>query len=443
MKPTPKAPRLQDCIADPQFDLLRVLELSREEAMNPKRYFNWEELRYRKPPDGLDAKAWWVGIKLHRMQARSFLPVTVRKGKAFSYSMLPWMLQQLHEIDMKAGGHLESRSPRGVSEVSRNRYLLHSIVEEAIMSSVLEGAVVTRTDAKEMLRQNRAPLNEHERMILNNYQTMKWLLEKKDEPLTPAVVREIHRLMTVGTPDDAAKAGALREESDRVRVKHSITGEVFHVPPPAVALPERLQQLCRFANGEEGDYLHPVLRAIVLHFWLAHDHPFIDGNGRTARALFYWAMLREGYWMFEYISISHEIYRHAKAYYRAYLDTEHDEGDLNYFIFNQLNVITASIDSLCRYIARKQQDFSGLEAFLRGRDNFNIRQKTLLNRLLRHRDSGISVTGYCDEFHVVRQTARTDLTALVDEGLLLCRKEGKQFLYSASPDFEKRLRTHL
>src|SRR5205814_10028127 len=49
---------------------------------------------------------------------------------------------------------------------------------------------------------------------------------------------------------------------------------------------------------------HPMVRSMILHFWLAYDHPFVDGNGRTARALFYWSMLRNGYWMFEYITIS-------------------------------------------------------------------------------------------------------------------------------------------
>ena len=56
-----------------------------------------------------------------------------------------------------------------------------------------------------------------------------------------------------------------------------------------------------------GGFIHPMIRSIILHFWLAYDHPFVDGNGRTARALFYWSMLRHGYWLFEFISISQII----------------------------------------------------------------------------------------------------------------------------------------
>ena len=85
---------------------------------------------------------------------------------------------------------------------------------------------------------------------------------------------------------------------------------VFHVPPPAEGLPKMLEALCPFANGETHKvFTHPVQRTITLHFWLAYDHPFSDGNGRTARALFYWAMLHKDYWLFEFISISSVIHK--------------------------------------------------------------------------------------------------------------------------------------
>ena len=65
-------------------------------------------------------------------------------------------------------------------------------------------------------------------------------------------------------------------------------------------------------------FLHPVIRSILLHFWVAYDHPFVDGNGRNARALFYWSMLRHGFWLAEFFSISHEILKAPRKYYRAF-----------------------------------------------------------------------------------------------------------------------------
>jgi hypothetical protein len=73
--------------------------------------------------------------------------------------------------------------------------------------------------------------------------------------------------------------------------------------------------------------VHPVLRAILLHFMIGYDHPFADGNGRTARALFYWSMARSGYWLMEYTSISHILRKAPARYMRAYLHTETDKND--------------------------------------------------------------------------------------------------------------------
>ena len=143
-----------------------------------------------------------------------------------------------------------------------------------------------------------------------------------------------------------------------------IDGGVLHQPPPAEHLPARLQALCDFANGDSDDedtFIHPVVRAILLHFWLAYDHPFEDGNGRTARVLFSWFMRTKGYWLVEYLSIS-KILREAPGQYnRAFLLTETDEGDTTYFLIHQLGVIERAIDELHKYLRRKVAEVRDVE----------------------------------------------------------------------------------
>ena len=434
MKPIAKAPDVQQSLKNSQLDILKLLELSAPEATNPSRYFCWDELRYRSSPEGLNSQTWWAGVKIHRQLGRLSIPLTDSKGQHFSYSLMPQILDLLHDIDLLCG------MLPGAGKAKPKPYY-SSIIDESIMSSVLEGAAVTRAEAKEMLRQNRAPLNAHERMVRNNYQTMKYLLHKQGEPLTPELVLEIHRQMTEDTLEAPEKSGCLRSEDDHVRVEHSVTGEIIHTPPPAAELPARMELMCAFANAE-GAYVHPVLRAILLHFWLAYDHPFVDGNGRTARALFYWAMLKGGYSLVEYISISQEIDSHPKRYYLSFQKTETDDRDLNYFIFDQLHTLADAIRNLTRAIQQEDEvlyageSLPGFEAM----DDLNPRQKAFLQQLaqLPHKAS-FSITAYCDEFKVVRQTARTDLGALVSAGILTCRKQGKQFLYSASPEYRSLL----
>lgn len=428
VKPKPKAPDLQEYLKG--TNLLQILELSAPEAINPSRYFWWDELRYRPTPPGLDSKSWWIGIKLHRQLGRMPIPLTDAKGKAFTYSPMPQILDTLHQID-----HLFGVLPHDAKGKKKQPLYVNSIIEESIMSSVLEGAIVTRAEAREMLRQNRDPLNEHERMVRNNYRTMQYLLKRRGEDLTPEWVLDLHRQMTEDTLDDPAKSGCLRTEEDHVRVENVITGEVIHTPPPAAELPERMRQMCAFANGE-GEYMHPALRAVLLHFWLAYDHPFVDGNGRTARALFYWAMLRGGYELAEYISISQEIESHPKRYYLSFLKTEKDDGDLNYFIFDQLHTIAEAVQKLLKKLHEKEEEsvlYAG-EPEADELPELNPRQRAFLQQIKKMPPgASFSVTAYCDEFKVVRQTARTDMSALVSAGVLRCRKQGKQFLYSLAP----------
>jgi Fic family protein len=230
-----------------------------------------------------------------------------------------------------------------------------SLVEEAITSSQLEGASTTRDVAKEMIKRGRAPRDRSETMILNNYRALQFIREIREESLTPSIVFELQRLLTEGTLDEPNAAGRFRHQDEHIVVSDEMDGSVLHDPPSAAELQARMEAMCAFANAADTDepFIHPVVRSILLHFWLAYDHPFVDGNGRTARALFYWSMARRGYWLAEFLSIS-RILKHAPGRYnRAFLYTETDDNDATYFILFQLRVIVRAIEELHEYLARK------------------------------------------------------------------------------------------
>ena len=234
--------------------------------------------------------------------------------------------------------------------------MLRSLIEESITSSQLEGAHTTREVAKKMIQEGRDPRDRGERMILNNYRTMQHILDVKDGELTPKLVREIHRMVTDGTLSDPESAGRFRRPDQRITVSDT-RGEDLHVPPPAEELPARMEQMCAFANGLTPDkFIHPVIRSMILHFWLAYDHPFVDGNGRTARALFYWSMLKYGYGLFEFLSISRILLKAPAQYGRAFLHTETDDNDLTYFLIYHADVIRKAISELHEYIARRTSE---------------------------------------------------------------------------------------
>ena len=291
-----------------------------------------------------------------------------------------------------------------------------------------------------MLRSNRKPTSSHERMVLNNFLTMQMLEGIRGEDLTPELIQDIHRRISEGTLDDPKDEGRIRTEEDTIRLVDEESGEVIYTPPPAKELPERLEKLCAFANDRTmTGYLHPVIRSIIVHFWLAYEHPFVDGNGRTARALFYWSMLRHGFWLFEFISISHVLLKAPKKYYRSFLHTETDENDLNYFIIHQLRTLVTAIDGLHDYIARKKGEMEEMQKLLYPGCGLNHRQLALLRHALKHSYATYTVASHRTSHGIAVQTARSDLEELRSQGLLSRSKESKAFLYRPDPDLEVKL----
>lgn len=416
--------------------ILEILDAAR--AATRETYLHWDKLRHLQPPDGLDIEQAWLALKFQRSAALRSIPLHDIKGAPFQLCVPDKVAAELHKIDLGAGSALALPDPI-TNPQTRDRYVIRSLVEESITSSQLEGAVTTREVAKEMIRTGRAPRDTSEQMILNNYLTMRRIIELKTQPLTPHLVLEIHRLVTENTLDKADAAGRLRR-GDEKRVVGDDYGEVYHDPPPASELQQRLEAMCDFANDKSPEYfVHPVIRAIVLHFWLAYDHPFVDGNGRTARALFYWAMLHRGYWLFEFISISNVLRKAPSKYYRAFLYSETDDNDLTYFIVHQTKVICSAIEELHAYIDRKTLEVQELNQTVRALDLFNHRQVALIRHALKHPYHTYIFESHRQSHDVVYQTARNDLLQLVAKGILIPKRRGRRHAFSVPGDLAERL----
>lgn len=436
-------PPLESLIAHLGNKALDVF-LNPQTPLPAERYLHWDEMHHRTPPEGLTHEQWWLGTKLARQASTQTLPLLDAAQRPFVFTMPEPVLRALHFIDRDAAGQILMDDPVTTPQ-DRDRYLISSLIEEAITSSQLEGASTTRRVAEDMLRAGRKPRDLSERMIFNNYQVMRHIRAIRRAPLTPAMVLELHRQVTEGTLDEPMEAGRLRSKDD-VRVVDHRDGTLLHTPPPCAELPERLDRLCTFGNGSETEtpYVHPVVRAILLHFMLAYDHPFSDGNGRTARALFYWSMARQDYWLMEYLSISSILRRAPAQYARAYLHTETDSNDTTYFILHQLDVIRQAVDALHAYLQRKTREDRAtgrrLASIMEGlRESLNHRQIALLTHALKHRDALYTIESHRHSHAVAYATARSDLLHLAELGVLRQDKRGKTITFTVPDDLTTRL----
>ena len=437
--------------------IFRSPALARAAVDDQGRYLHWDQLRHKQPPDGLTIEDYWHCVKFSRAAKRQYLPLSDEKGKPFFFSLVDSLLAFSHVLDMSGGGFLRTTGEMRPDAGGYSGYLVGSLMEEAIHSSLLEGASVTRRDARAMLREKRRPRTSSERMILNNYQAIERVRElvARKEPLTIEMIKELHRILAEDTMG-ASDCGRIRDcDGDDKKGEFGVYDEsdndMVHRPPPWRDLPTRLQRLCDFANGKkpgkakrnESGFIHPAVRAIALHFLFAYEHPFMDGNGRTARALFYWSMLRSGYWMIQYVSISEIIKRSPLPYHRSFLHTESDENDLTYFVLQQVDVIRKAMNAFHDYVSRRQSQVSGVRSILQGsaaRGMFNLRQLDVLGDAVSKPRSVYTVKAHQSRQSVSYQTARSDLLFLASKDLLRQGKSGKTLVFEVADNLERKLR---
>lgn len=401
------------------------------------KYLHWDEIWNRSAPSDLSHEEWWLGLTMKR--TGKAIPLTGTKGGRFTFGHPEEAQELLHNVTQRASGTLAAPD-LVTNEETRNQYVIRNLMEEGITSSLIEGASTTREEAKKMLRTESKPKNEGEQMVYNNYRAMQYIIDLGQTTLTREIVFELHEIITRDTLDDPTASGRLRRDDERIQVVDPRDNEILHTPPPAKELTQRMKAMCRFANGETPEgFVHPVVRSILLHFWLAYDHPFKDGNGRCARALFYWSMLQHDYWLCQFISISTFIVNAPVQYMRAFLFTETDDNDLTYFLLHQLRIINRAIDELYQYLEDKLRQRREIESRLRLGTVLNGRQLDIIGHALRHPNARYDIKQHQTKFDVVYQTARTDLLELADKGLLVKGKTGKSFYFIPVGDLEHAL----
>ncbi len=375
-------------------------------------YEYWDTVKYKNRPEGCaSAQELWLRVKASRISCTVF----AWDRYNVTFGLTNKMQRLCHEFDMNFGGSWENSSV--IPNDNRERYLISSLMEEAIYSSQMEGAATTRKVAKDMLRRQISPKDKSQQMIVNNYQTIRFIVENKQTPLTPELVLHIHHLMTDKTLNDPKDAGRLRTNNEVV-VEDGITHEVVHTPPSFEEMPTFLKELCKYFNETSARvFVHPIIRGIIIHFMVAYMHPFVDGNGRTARALFYWYMLKQGYWLTEYLSISRVIAMSKKSYEKAYQYVEADYNDLGYFIAYNLKVLDQSFKQLQNYIKKKQNERMLANTFLRLGD-INERQAQIIRMYMENPKEVLTVRDLQNKFMVTATTAKSDIVGLLKRGLL-------------------------
>jgi Fic family protein len=334
---------------------------------------------------------------------------------------LEWMSQQIDEQE-----HIS--------------YLLNDLIEdEAISSSQLEGAATTTKVAKDLLKRQRAPITLDERMIVGNFKMMQAAWRFKDRPLSADLIAELHYIGVENIDDGHYQPGVLRSFSDDIVVEDGNgNGNVVHTPPSGKGLEKRLEALADWLNADHSDaesqaYIHPLIKAITLHFAIGYEHPFHDGNGRVARSLFYWYLFKNDFAALRYIAISTPLKAAPIQYGKSYLYTETDEMDLTYFVDYQCTIINRAIGTFRATYEKTLQGMQAFKAFVYQSGLYtqlSDKQKTILQVAQRNRGGEFTATTVKDKLSCCYNTASAVLNGLVEHQLFNKRKDGREWIYS-------------
>jgi Fic family protein len=386
-----------------------------------KRYFYWNEIKYRPNLPLENPIDVWTLVKINR----SLKSKTLFFGNhQFTFNVTSYIQEDLHEFDLKLVGGLYKDS---ITPQDQDEFFKNSLIEEAIASSQIEGAATTTNIARDMIKSGRKPRTESEQMIFNNFYAIRAIEERLDEKLDKQLIIDIHGIMTNNT-DASQYSGDFRKGP--IYVKDHFDGEIAHTAPEHAEVNFLVESLCNFINNDD-EFIHPIVKASILHFMFGYIHPFGDGNGRTARALFYWYLMRKGYTMIKHISISKAILDSRTSYDKAFLKTEYDSNDLNYFIMYSIKSLRVAFQSLVKYRDRKREERHKATEIVYelSKLNFNKRQSDLLGFLYLKPESEITIPQYSKRHDIVRQTASKDLIELEDRGLLFHFKDGKKVVF--------------
>ncbi|QBR49651.1 Fic family protein [Erwinia sp. QL-Z3] len=399
------------------------------------RYLHWDSLRHRIPKQ-LDPELVWTFVKHARRSGGRTLPLTDKNGSKAQLYVTDFMQKTCSQVDRLTSSSAENELLKGLEE--RSYFIKDLFGEESISSSQLEGAATTTRVAQEMLQIKREPRDESERMIFGNYRMMQFVVQQAGQKMTAGLLKEIHAIGVRDINDAQYKPGDFRDHDDIV-VEDTLSKDVIHQPPSHTQLDEYIETLCHWANEPHekdvtGSYIHPLLKACVLHFMIGYIHPFCDGNGRTARALFYWYMLKCGYSAFRHISVSRLLKEAPVAYGKAYLQTETDDFDLTYFVSHQCETVAKAVDAYITHIKELIRIRSELDAWLWSNESvkdLNARQQQIMSVAIAHPGRIFSLGEAMENLKISYNTARTDFQQLAKLGLLKAHKEGKETVFIA------------
>lgn len=311
----------------------------------------------------------------------------------------------------------ELLAPKWIAEMQNRAFLL-----ESYHTTHIEGTQLSLKESEQIWCGKSVPeADPNDVKELTNYRKAFDLVADymgSDLPVTEGLVRELHRLLVIDVRGNAAAPGEYRKIQNYV--VNSVTGEKVYTPPPAYDVPAMMQGLVDYINDTQD--AHPVLVSGVAQFQLVHIHPFLDGNGRTARLLSTLCLYRAGYDFKRLFTLSEYYDVKRVDYYRAIQSVRENHMDmtcwLEYFtrgLAEQLLEIRTRGEQAL--LDKEQKQFASLSQ----------RQEKLFDLVVKEGSLNISQAEHL--LGLPRRSLQRDFKALVESGLIISEGSTNRIVY--------------
>ena len=278
-----------------------------------------------------------------------------------------------------------------------------AIVRSAYHGTHLEGNGLNYTEADKVISGAKIVGRERDiQEVLNYRNVLKFIQDTKEKEITEEIIKKIHEI-TVHRILPENSIGTYRKQ--QVVVKNSQTGEVTFRPPPPVEVPFLIVDFLTWVNLSNADIIHSAIKAAIVHYELVRIHPFLDGNGRVARATATLVLFQEGYDVKRFFSLEEHYDREPLHYYDALQRVEKDKGDLT-------NWIEYFCEGLSIELTRIKEKVKSISTDLKIKKSLGGQQVALSERQ-------IKIIEYIQENGLLQNKAFFELFPMISEDTVL------------------------
>lgn len=300
-----------------------------------------------------------------------------------------------------------------------------AIIRSAHSSTAIEGNPLSLEQVSDLAAGREITVRRKDRQeVLNYLEALERIPEfAQRSPFKSEDLLEVHKTVTKETLENPEDEGIFRNR--QVFVGNRITGEVIFMPPTTDQVPELVNEFLEWSNSTVVNDIDPVIEAGLAHYEFVRIHPFIDGNGRTARIMATLVLYKRGFDVKRFFALDDYYDQDRRAYYEALNRVDQSTWDLTGWLEYFTDGVAVSIEAVKKKVIGLSKDIKLLKD--KGQIALTERQMKIVERII---DKGqITNREMRELFRLSDEGARKEISKLVKLGVVKRKSKGRSISY--------------